>query len=283
MSCYNEFEGLLPQRNEPWGPRLSPGRTLRFLIIGDKRRHSLLRISGWNEHFETHKTRILKRMDWVPFPNKFDGDGYTELVDHQDGASHFGVWCALLLLASKCDPRGHLVRSGGVAHDSASLARVTRLQSAVIAPAIARLLKIGWLELSGDDTALSGANPAQTGRYIEGNGTEGKGREGNALSRDFPLTAEEMESAWDRHRSFKGNEPKDLAFRRIFGMNGQFNADRFRSNHPKWCVHWARIGWNSYGSLTFLGWIEAGMPEPPDPPKGKESLNDMLDRLGEND
>ena len=124
----------------------------------------MYRIKDWDEHFETHKTRILKRLDWVPVPNKMDGDGYTELVDHPDGAAHLGVWLALLLIASKADPRGTLVRSGGQAHDTASLARMTRLQSAVIAPALRRLIDIGWvIDNEIKDMALSGENPALSG------------------------------------------------------------------------------------------------------------------------
>jgi hypothetical protein len=221
----------------------------------------LLRISGWNQYFENHKTRILKRMDWVPFPNKFDGDGYTELVDHEDGAAHFGVWCALLLLASKCEPRGDLARSGGVAHDCASLARVTRLQSAVIAPAIARLLKIGWLSESGANPALSGANPALTGRYIEENGTEGKGREQNRTE-GVAVPADELEAAWERHHKHSREEPRDLAFRVIVGMNGDFDIARFRDRHERWCAAWDKRDWQ-YCPLTFLAWVRAGMPEPP--------------------
>jgi hypothetical protein len=118
-------------------------------------------------------------MDWVPFPNKMDGDGYTELTDHPDGAAHFGIWCALLMVASKCSPRGSLARSGGLAHDSASLARVTRLPSAGFAPAIARLLEIGWLEESGADPALSGADPAFVRRFPAIDGTERNGTERN--------------------------------------------------------------------------------------------------------
>lgn len=137
----------------------------------------MLKIADWDKHFENHKTRILKNLDWVLIPNKMDGDGYTELVDHPDGAAHYGVWIALLLVASKSTPRGDLARSGGVPHDCASLARVTRLQSAVLAPAIARLLKIGWMAESGDNPAFSGVDPAETGRRIEQNRTEENRRE----------------------------------------------------------------------------------------------------------
>ena len=164
----------------------------------------MYRVTNWNEYFETHKTRILKTLDWVPIPNKMDGDGYTELVDHPDGAAHYGVWVALLLIASKSSPRGDLARSGGVPHDIASLARVTRLQSAVIAPAIARLLKIGWMAVDGDDPALSGADAAQTGRRIEEKRIEQKGIEkvfaspknGSAATHGSRFTEETLPNTW---------------------------------------------------------------------------------------
>ena len=142
-------------------------------------------IVEWNKRFETHKTRILTNLEWVPIPNRFDDDGYAELVDHPDGAAHYGVWVALVMVASKSPARGgNLARSGGEAHDIASLARVTRLKSAVLAPAIARLLKIKWMAFDGADAAKSGVDPAfdgadaaLDGRRIEGNGMEWKGME----------------------------------------------------------------------------------------------------------
>ena len=85
-------------------------------------------------------------MNWIPVPNKHDGDGYTQLVDHPAGAAHFGAWMAILQVASRCHPRGTLVRSGGIPHTAASLGRITRLPASIFEDAIPRLLEIGWLE-----------------------------------------------------------------------------------------------------------------------------------------
>jgi len=84
-------------------------------------------------------------------------------------------------------------------------------------------------------------------------------------SREFPVSPEELEAAWDRHLNVSRShqEPKNLVFQKILNMNGGFNVARFRENHPVWCEYWERHGWNSFGSVTFLGWIEAGMPAPP--------------------
>jgi len=70
-------------------------------------------IKNWDKHFENNRTRDLKQMRWVPFPNSHDGDGYTELVEHKNGPAHLGCWVAIVQVASKCDTRGTLLRGGG--------------------------------------------------------------------------------------------------------------------------------------------------------------------------
>lgn len=115
------------------------------------------RVRNWNRHFENNRTRELKRMDWVPMPNKHDGDGFTELMDHANGMAHYGAWALIAQVAAKCDPRGTLLRDcrtllrdGAAsikAHDFETLARVTRGSVKVFQEAIPRLIYIGWLEV----------------------------------------------------------------------------------------------------------------------------------------
>ena len=131
----------------------------------------IMRICDWVNLFENNRTKELKRLDWVPIPNRMDGDAYTELLDdHPNGAAHLGVWLALVLIASRCDPRGTLLRESRTrlresrsdlresrtvlrdgdeieSHTSQSLARMSHLPAGLIDEAIPRLIKIGWLEL----------------------------------------------------------------------------------------------------------------------------------------
>jgi hypothetical protein len=111
----------------------------------------LYRVANWNEHFENNRTRELKTLTFVPIPNKLDGDGYTELIDHPAGISHYGAWVTIVHVASRCDPRGTLLRAGKKPHDSTSLARMTRVPSMVYEEVIPRLISIGWLEAVNDD------------------------------------------------------------------------------------------------------------------------------------
>lgn len=146
-------------------------------------------ISDWQDHFENNRTRQLQFMTWVPIPNRMDGDGYTELLDHPNGAAHFGAWVALVEVASKCHPRGTLVREGDRPYDIASLSRVTRIRGEVFDEAIPRLISIGWLTsqvvASSTDTTITQASAGETQSSApleERNGTERNGKRERAAS-----------------------------------------------------------------------------------------------------
>ena len=106
----------------------------------------MYRITDWEKHFQNNRTREIKFMSWVPIPTKMDGDGFTELLDHPNGAAHYGAWITCVHVAAKSHPRGSLVRADGRPHDIDSLSRITRIQRGVLSEALPRLLSIGWLE-----------------------------------------------------------------------------------------------------------------------------------------
>lgn len=149
----------------------------------------LYRIRDWNEHFENNRTREMKRMAWIPVPNKQDGDGYTALLDHPDGPAHYGAWHAILQVASKCRPRGTLLRDGAGPHDAPSIGRIARMPVDVVASALERLSskEIGWIEVLDPETLTpipqEGAEirqvpasiPHPTDYGTERNGTERNG------------------------------------------------------------------------------------------------------------
>src|SRR4051812_22998280 len=93
---------------------------------------TIYRIRNWGSLYENNRTRELKVMAWVPIPNRQDGDGYTLLVERDNGAALFGCWIAVLQVASRCEPRGTLMRDAETPHDAASLSRMTRLPKAII-------------------------------------------------------------------------------------------------------------------------------------------------------
>jgi hypothetical protein len=124
----------------------------------------------------------------------------VELVGHDQGAAHFGVWNTILMVASRAKPRrGWLMKDDGRPHTAESLARVTRLPETIVSEALTRLLEIGFLEVVGGgepkisdlpshggagnphDAAGNPQGPARKPREgaVEGKGTEHHHQEGN--------------------------------------------------------------------------------------------------------
>lgn len=179
------------------------------------------RIRNWNELYENNRTRDLKRLDWVPIPNRMDGDGYTELLDHPNGAAHLGAWIALVQIASKCQTRGTLSREGGAGHDPKTLSRISRIPAAIFEEAIPRFVEIGWLEnitvrefkllQAGAEIPQLGAGKPQDDAGIpqegapsrardEGKGMEGKGKNGTDSALAISALLEDsVERLYARH------------------------------------------------------------------------------------
>lgn len=125
----------------------------------------LLKINNWDELYENSRTRSMVKMQWVPIPAKFDGDGYTELVlEHKNGVLHYAAWMAFVLTAARCDERGTLAKSNGRPHTTHSIASMTKIPKAVLDEALPRLLDIGWIvsETTNDDQEQAAKPDSQT-------------------------------------------------------------------------------------------------------------------------
>jgi hypothetical protein len=135
-----------------------------------------IEIIDWDKHYEINRTRELKKMSWVPIPNKLDGDGYTLLVEHPNGAAHFGAWIALVEVASRCDKRGTLMRDNRTPHDIASLQRITRIPVKIWQEALPRLVSIGWIKgyIIPQEGAVKPQGGAEIPRYIHTDKQEGR-------------------------------------------------------------------------------------------------------------
>lgn len=140
------------------------------------------RIRDWPIFYENNRTRDLRTMAWIPIPNKHDGDGYTMLVCRKNGAALLGAWLVILQVASKCNPRGTLMRDASVPHDAHSISRMTRIPAEVIEEALQVCChECKWLEImapqEGAATPQEGAATPQVGDE-EQKGREGKGKKG---------------------------------------------------------------------------------------------------------
>jgi hypothetical protein len=86
----------------------------------------LYRIASWQKYFENNRSRTVEELSWIRIPNRHDGENYTAVVTHQDGAKVFSAFILMAEVASKCDPRGVLIRGNGRPHTAASLSIITR-------------------------------------------------------------------------------------------------------------------------------------------------------------
>lgn len=169
----------------------------------------LYRIPNWEADFENNRSRTVKNLLWVILPNKHDSEGYLTIIeDHPNGPAHYACWVTITQVASRCQPRGTLVRDDGRPYDAKALARRTRISADLFAEALPRLVGVGWLVAevvatqevaTQPDTTLSGAcqegvrKAPKKGR--EGKGNEGKGKESSWRARKFVFTDDDMEVA----------------------------------------------------------------------------------------
>lgn len=115
------------------------------------------RIKNWNEHYENHKSRAIDEARWVPIPNKQDGDGYLALVTPETGREQYGCFVAIVLLASKCSPRGDLRQSNGIPHTPETMSRKTAFPPRVVHETLHRCARpdvdwVEWVEDPADPT-----------------------------------------------------------------------------------------------------------------------------------
>lgn len=124
---------------------------------------TLYRIAKWNETYENNRSRLLKDLSFVLVPNSHDSEVYGYIMADRRAAQIFAAWILMLQVASRCQPRGTLIRQDGTPHDSASLAMRTRAPASWFDISIPFLADHGWLlrnELPDKDTALGCQIPA---------------------------------------------------------------------------------------------------------------------------
>lgn len=151
------------------------------------------RIKNWNDLYENNRSRTVKDLAWVPIPNRHDGESYSRLMLRKDASEVFSAWILLLQVASRCHPRGTLLRSDGKPHDFESLSIKTRSNKSWFEKAIPVLMQMSWLEqvavdCQEDDITLTPS--CQSG--------DEEGKEGmNGKKGMEPPLREEVIEAWN--------------------------------------------------------------------------------------
>lgn len=174
------------------------------------------RIKNWNKHYENNRTRELKTMQWVPIPNKLDDNGYTILMENENGAALFGAWIACVEIASRCEPRGTLLQDPDDPHTFASIARISRMPKELIEKMFDVCInKCKWIELI--DLQSGATIPQETATIpqdVARKGREGKGKKGKEEKEIivFPINLinKEFSTIWIKWVVFRKEIKKTL-------------------------------------------------------------------------
>ena len=115
----------------------------------------LYKITNWETHYENSLSRKYKHLGWIPLTNKHDGEGYLLLAERPDFAEIFSAWILILQIASKCTPRGTLIKDDGTPHSPKSLALKTRLPESIFIKALPVLVSVPkWLSMEDSSTVV---------------------------------------------------------------------------------------------------------------------------------
>lgn len=139
-------------------------------------------IRGWNENFENNRSRTVKDLAWVAIPNRHDGEHFSTIMNAERGAEIFSAWVLMLQVASRCQPRGSLLRDNKKPHNASSLSVKTRAPENWFILAFEFLEKhTDWLdvkELSPDCQQTVGLLPDACQSPDEERKKEGNGKNG---------------------------------------------------------------------------------------------------------
>lgn len=134
----------------------------------------LYRIKDWELHFENNRSKTVGSLRWVPIPNKHDGENFVTIIKSKHGAEIFAAWVLIIQVASKCQPRGTLMRGNCQPHAPATLSIKTGAPEAWFKLALDFLEEhTDWLVV---EEVAGGCQPPV--RQVPENGIEVPRREG---------------------------------------------------------------------------------------------------------
>ena len=103
-------------------------------------------IKDWDTLFENNRSKTVKSLAWVPIPNRHDGENYSMIMLQPDAAEIFSAWILMVQVASKCSPRGSLIKGDGKPHTAMSLSVKCRAPASWFEKAISWLCaNTDWL------------------------------------------------------------------------------------------------------------------------------------------
>lgn len=143
----------------------------------------LYKIRDWDSLYENNRSRQVKDLSWVPIQNKLDGENFSMIMSHQQGAVIFSSFILMVEVASRCTPRGTLVRGNGLPHDVRSMSAKCRCPDVWFRVGFDYLEKhTDWLIVEEVTNGRQEGDVEASGQRQSGDeeqkGMEGNGKEG---------------------------------------------------------------------------------------------------------
>lgn len=212
----------------------------------------IYRISKWDEVYENNRSRTVKDLSWVSIPNRHDGENFSLIMAHKDGATIFAAFILMVQVASRCAPRGTLIRDNGKPHTAITLSAKCRCPVSWFETAIPYLeTETDWLQVVANvdeppqrqetDSLLTLA--CQSGDE-GGEGKEGKeGRDRNGAGHGTQPTAEDLISRFAADPTYTG-----IDVRREFGKMKNWCSLNRKEPTAKRFINWLNRAEKPLGS-----------------------------------
>jgi hypothetical protein len=186
------------------------------------------KIKNWDLYYENHDSRKYKNLTWIPISNKWDGLGFSRLKKQPEVVEILAGWLMILQIASKCKPRGVLIREN-LPLSPADMADITGLPENMFIVALNVLSDknkgICWIESEGEEEMglkcnKTGESPAisRSCAPILSNLTLSN------LKEPLPLFENiELSQKWEEWKSYKKGHSKkiknyDMVFEKQFNQ-----------------------------------------------------------------
>lgn len=248
----------------------------------------LYKIRNWSTLFENNRSRTVEKLSWVSVPNRHDGENYSALIASKDGAEIFAAWVLIIQVASKCQPRGSLLRGDGTPHNPASLSVKTRAPEKWFEKCLVYLEKFtDWIDVEDfADGRQSGVSLLASGCQSGDYGKEGK--KGMERTEGEYHSNSRIALHWLNEKTGKHFRETDANLSKISARLSEPGVDieGVKKMIDRQCQKWRGTKWEDYlqpstlfGKEKFDGYFAAkdspvisedGKPAAPRPPNPLE-------------
>ena len=145
---------------------------------------TLYRIRDWDKHYENAESRKCKNLTWLKLPVKLNGNGYSAMMEIENGPALFGCFIALVELAVGSVERGSFMDSSGRPLTTRAIARLLRMPHSLVEQTLNTLSsgEFDWIEAM--PLTSSAGKPVEQSPTTPGNQSSVLGKQSPQIRED---------------------------------------------------------------------------------------------------